>query len=254
MCINILVIILKVAEVIKIFLHTIIVRFFLICAALLFAIPFAIISLLPQNWLYKSKFFYWMIYSLSRFTVVCSFLPITWEGVQHIPHEPSIIIANHQSSLDIPIVGSLLGPHRQIWLATTYLLRSRLYRILLPKFVVWVDSSKPICAARSLMKIIKLAKMYKQHIIIFPEGGRFTDGSVHDFFAGFATLARKMGRPVVPIFISGINKVYPPDSFWITKYPVTATVGKSFHIEHQETDIQFRDRILSWFRKKNQQK
>ena len=251
---NIRVITLVTIDVIKIFLHTLIVRFLLICIAFLYLIPLIIISLIPCKLLYRSRFLYWMIYSLSRLVVACSFVPITWKGVQHIPNKPSIIIANHQSSLDIPIVGSLLGPHRQIWLATTYLLKSRLYRFLLPKFVVWVDSSKPTRAARSLMQIIKLATAYQQHIIIFPEGGRFTDGLVHNFFAGFATLARKTGRSVVPIFISGVNKVYPPDSFWVKRYPIRVTVGAPFHIKLNETDVQFRDRVSLWFAEQNKQR
>jgi len=83
--------------------------------------------------------------------------------------------------------------------------------------------------------------------MIFPEGGRYTDGTVHDFYGGFVILAKKTGRPVVPVRIFGVHKVYPPDTFWVQKYPITVVVGKPFVYQEGDTDQAFKDRVYQWF-------
>jgi len=54
-------------------------------------------------------------------------------------------------------------------------------RIVLPRLAILVDPSSPGRAARSLVDTINIANTHPWDIVIFPEGGRFTDGKVHDF-------------------------------------------------------------------------
>jgi len=100
---------------------------------------------------------------------------------------------------------------------------------------------------RSLLEIIKVLVDRPHHCMIFPEGGRYTDGKIHDFYPGFGILARKMGRPVVPVYIRGAQKVYPPNVFLIHYYPIDVVVGKPFFIQEDETEQEFRDRVRAWF-------
>lgn len=227
--------------------HTLISRLLLLIVMLVYTIPFIIMLCIPRRWLYQSSLFYWFVYSFYWIVLKCSFLKITYTGMENLPDKPSIMVANHQSSLDIPVVGALLNAHPQIWLATTHLKKFFLYRIGLPKFVVWVDMRTPQKGMRSLVQVIKCINKTKQHIIIFPEGARFTDGSIHNFFAGFAILARKTGRAVIPVKIEGLNKVYPPDTFWIYRHPVHVTIGKPLYIQKDESEQEFRTRVRTWF-------
>ena len=60
-------------------------------------------------------------------------------------------------------------------------------------------------------------------------------------------LAKKIGRPVVPVCILGINKAYPPETFWVQWYPITVVVGKPFVYQENDTDESFKNRVYQWF-------
>jgi 1-acyl-sn-glycerol-3-phosphate acyltransferase len=47
------------------------------------------------------------------------------------------------------------------------------------------------------------------NVIIYPEGGRSSDGWMHEFKGGAAYLAVRSGAPVIPVFIDGTARVLP---------------------------------------------
>lgn len=213
----------------------------------LLAVPIGICLLFPERYLADNRFFcgltqlfYWACINLSG-------LKISYQGHLQLPEEPCIIVANHQSSFDIPLIGYALGDRAQVWLAWAELRKMPFLRIVLPRLAILVDPSSPGRAARSLVDTINIANTHPWDIVIFPEGGRFTDGKVHDFFAGFALLAKKTKRPVVPIKIVGVNNVYPPNTWFIIPKPIWVIVGKPFILEDNETEQAFTQRIYHWF-------
>jgi len=232
---------------ITILLRTLLSRFLLLLLSIVYA-PFIIIALmLPKAWVLNSRFYFRLAQFFYWAIIKISFLPITFEGEENIPDEPVIFVANHQSSFDIPLLGSLVGAHPHVWFALKDLMKSPVLRFLLPQFSVMVDMSTPMTGMRSLLEIIKLLANRPHHCMVFPEGGRFTDGSVHDFYSGFAILAKKLGRPVVPVYIHNAQKVYPPNVFLIHNYPVKVIVGKPFVMQEHETEQEFKDRVYAWF-------
>jgi 1-acyl-sn-glycerol-3-phosphate acyltransferase len=197
---------------------------------------------LVANPLFKtiSEIFYW-------FCLKFSLLPITFKGMHNIPKEPCIIVANHQSSFDIPLIGNALKNKTHVWLAWTELTKSPLLKLILPRNSVLVDTSSPIKGMRTLVEAINLVKAKPWDLIIFPEGARHTDGKVHEFLGGFSVIAKKIDRPVIPIKIIGVNKVYPPKTFWIHFHPITVIIGGPMHIGPHETDQEFKERVHAWF-------
>ena len=172
---------------------------FIVLAVL--AIPFLIIILMPKKWRFESRFKYWLMHVFYVSSLKCTFMPIKVRGKENIPDEPVIIAANHQSSLDIPLIGSLVDCHAHVWLARGELMDSWFLRFILPYFAVVADVNSPMKAMKSLLKIINLVNGKRCHLMIFPEGQRYSDDKVHDFFGGFVILAKKMGRPLVPVRI-----------------------------------------------------
>ena len=154
------------------------------------------------------RFFYWM-------AIKASFIPISYQGLQNIPSNACIVVANHQSSFDIPVIGYALGKRPHIWLAWSALGNGPLLQFILKRIAVLVDPSSPNKAARSLIEVINTIKKHPWDLVIFPEGGRYTDGNINKFFNGFAIIAQKTNRPVLPIKIIGLNTVYPPHSWWV---------------------------------------
>lgn len=233
---------------IKAFIHTLFSRFLLLLIMAVCFIPLVIfLFMLPPRYRYDSKGYYFFAHFFYTAVLKASLVHITCEGKEHIPSEPAIIVGNHQSSLDIPLIGSLLGYHPHIWLASSALLSSPILRFVIPRVAVLIDMTTPMKGMRSLLKAIEMISDERRHAVLFPEGGRYDDGTVHDFYAGFVILAKKTKRPVVPIRIFGLNKVYPRGAFLMHNYPVKIIVGRPMYIALDESDEAFGNRVHQWF-------
>jgi 1-acyl-sn-glycerol-3-phosphate acyltransferase len=223
-------------------------RFLLIITTIFFLIPIAIFICIPERYRYKYPVLFYPIHWFYVAILKGSMLPIAYKGLENIPQDKAVIFAaNHQSTLDIPLVGVLSKGVPHVWLAKAELMDSFFIRWIVPLISVLVDVSSPRNAMLSLRKILNIVNNHHRNLIIFPEGARYTDGKIHDFFGGFAVIAKKTGRPVVPVCILGIDKAYPPETFWVHLYPITVIVGKPFMYEEQDTDETFKNRVYQWF-------
>lgn len=227
--------------------RTIFSRLLLIFISIVFAPLFLVMFIVPKRWLMQSSVFFTFVQLFYHLVLKASLVPIIFEGKEHLPKEPAIFVANHQSSLDIPLIGALIGSHPHVWLAKEELMEAFFLRMILPRMAVLVDPTSPRKAMRSLLEIIKLVNGSGAHLMIFPEGTRYTDGQMHEFFAGFVILAKKTGRPVVPVRIFGVHEVYPPDQFWIHHHPIKVVVGEPMVIGETEDDEVFKNRVYAWF-------
>lgn len=205
-----------------------------------------LVFLVPQKYRYN-RYYFFLSGLLYRAILRLSLLPITVVGKENLPKNPAIYVANHASSLDIPALGSLVNGKPHLWLAMQWLTNFWIFRLFLPRIAVLVDMSTPHKSVRSLIKIIQLAKKDAMNIMIFPEGQRYTDGKVHNFYGGFALLAKKTSFPVVPVRIFNLEKVYPPNTFWVHYHPVKIVIGKPMYMQQDETDGVFKDRVYQWF-------
>jgi len=228
-------------------LRTLVSRLLVALLFILYMVPGIILLLVPKRWRYDNRVYYWFAHFFYWALIKCSFSPVTFKGRQNIPSGPVIFVANHQSALDIPLVGLLANCYPHIWLATTWLLSLPLLRFSLPRIAVLIDMSTPMKGMRSLLKAITMIYDKKRHAIIFPEGTRYADDNVHEFYGGFVILAKKTGRPVVPVRIFHANKVYPRDTFWVQYHPITVVVGKPFIMQEGERDEVFKQRVYQWF-------
>jgi len=221
---------------------------FIFILFLLFCAPFFLIFLcMPRSWLLQSHFFGWCEYWFYRIVLKISLLPITYTGLEHVSH-PAIIVGNHQSSFDVPLVGVLLNAKPHVWLSLAELRNSIFLRFILPKVSILVDMSSPANGVKTLREAITLLQEKPLSVVIFPEGGRFTDGHVHSFYSGFALIAGKTKLPVVPVYINGVQKAYPPGSFMIHSSPITVTIGAPFSMQEGESEDAFKDRVYQWFK------
>jgi len=232
---------------IRIVMRTLWGRFLLFILAILLS-PFILVACcLPQKWVLSSGLYRVLTRFLYSFVCYFSGVPIEIVGKENIPENPAIIVANHQSSLDIPLVGHLLGGHAHVWFALKSLLKSIVFRFLFPPFAIFVDMSTSMTGMRSLMKAIKMLQVKPYHCIVFPEGGRFSDGKIHEFYSGFAILAKKLERPVMPVYLHNVQKVYSPNSFLIREYKITIVIGEPFCMHIKETEDQYKNRVHAWF-------
>lgn len=128
-------------------------------------------------------------------------------GVENIPEGSVMYAANHQSSLDILVLGAVL-PGDFKWAAKSSLLRV--------PFVGWhlkLSGHVPVDRAagrRGAVKAIKdFARVLEEgkHLLIFPEGTRSETGEVKPFKNGGFYAALRASRPVVPVAIDGTHQM-----------------------------------------------
>jgi long-chain acyl-CoA synthetase len=72
------------------------------------------------------------------------------------------------------------------------------------------------------------------NILIFPEGGHARDGTMQPFQLGLGVMVKELGIPVVPIKISGTDRVLPPGASFPKKGRVTVTFGKPLRFRYEE--------------------
>lgn len=72
------------------------------------------------------------------------------------------------------------------------------------------------------------------NILIFPEGEHSRDGSMHPFHPGLGIMVREVGIPVVPIKISGTDRILPHDARFPRRGAVTITFGAPLHFRSEE--------------------
>lgn len=171
------------------------------------------------------------------------------ENLPKYPDAPSIIVLNHTSCLDIFIVESIMSGHPHIWLVKDTYAKIPLFSILVNRMHIPVPRKNTQAAGRALLRAYKQARNTKSHIILFPEGTRHNDGKVHKFNAGFALLAKKLNRPVIPIKLTGFDKIMPKNTIFFDYHATqpTMTIGKPMVIGNNESIENFTQRVQDYF-------
>lgn len=123
------------------------------------------------------------------------------EGRGNVPRTGGLlIVANHQSYLDIPLISIAVSRHVS-FVARRSLARSSFLAFIMRECgAVLVDPGK---ADRAALREIGAHLAAGDCVAIFPEGTRSPDGAMHDFRAGALLAARQAGVPIVPAAIRG---------------------------------------------------
>ena len=140
--------------------------------------------------------------------------PTTVRGGEHLQHvaAPVIFAANHASHLDTPILLTTLPVrfrHHTVVAAAADYFFDRRWKAALWSFGL---AAIPIERARVNRRSAAVAARLLEegwNLVIFPEGGRSPDGWAQPFHGGAAYLARRTGRPVVPVHLGGTWHVLP---------------------------------------------
>jgi long-chain acyl-CoA synthetase len=81
----------------------------------------------------------------------------------------------------------------------------------------------------------KLADM-GQNILLFPEGQRSRDGRLLPLRRGLGLMVMELRIPVVPVHITGMEKVYPPGTVLPTPGHVRVSIGEPMFFTKQSAD------------------
>lgn len=216
-------------------------------AFVLFFVPVLLLSLLPARYRYDNRVLFWFLdksYKAVKFALLRR-VPVY--GQENMPRGVAIIAANHSSALDIFLLGALMNGRPHIWYVLEYYSSTPVLGFFVRRLGIFVDRENPTRAARALINGIRLVAGHDRSTIIFPEGGRFNDDSIHPFFEGCALIAKKTGEPLIPVFLFNAGRVYPPGSFFIYRDPVNVTFGPAMSYLPEDTPKTFTERVYQWF-------
>lgn len=133
------------------------------------------------------------------------------EGRLRVPNKgPVVLLANHTSHLDPPLVGG--STRRQL----SYLARATLF---VGPFAWLIRSYDAVPVDRDgsgIAGIKATLKRLKQGgtMVLFPEGTRSEDGELKPFKPGFVAMVRRSKATLVPLGIVGAGEVWPKGRSW----------------------------------------
>ncbi len=131
-------------------------------------------------------------------------------GREHVPKKGGcLVVANHQSFLDIPLVAASLERH-VAFVARDTLARSRFLAFLLRQSgsVLVRRGQADRAALEAMIEHLSLGDC----VAVFPEGTRTRDGTLGPFRPGALFAARRAGVPLVPLGIRGALDALPRDA------------------------------------------
>jgi 1-acyl-sn-glycerol-3-phosphate acyltransferase len=135
-------------------------------------------------------------------------------GVEKIPRGQAVVfMANHQSNCDPPALLAILPP-------VLVLVKKEFFRVpilgrgMLARGFIPVERRNREQALEAVEKGVDALKAGNS-FLVYPEGTRSPDGRLQRFKKGVFVMALKAGAPIVPVSVSGSNKIMPKGKFVI---------------------------------------
>jgi 1-acyl-sn-glycerol-3-phosphate acyltransferase len=132
---------------------------------------------------------------------------LRYMGCKNIPPTgPVLVVSNHQSHFDPPLVGS------GCWRRMNYVARETLFHFGPLGWLIRSLDAIPIdrdgmglSGIKESLRRLKRGEM----VLIFPEGARSRDGEISHFRPGFTALAVRSKAAILPVAIEGAFAAWP---------------------------------------------
>lgn len=149
-------------------------------------------------------------------------------GLENVStHGPALFLSNHQSLVDIAAIVDTLPPS----VSWRFVAKRELVRVpifgwcLVATGQIIVDRGNRQRAVRSLQRAVERIRGGAS-VIMFPEGTRSADGSLRPFKSGPFHLAVAAQVPIVPVTVSGSQRITPKGSLTVHAGTVRIVFGK----------------------------
>jgi long-chain acyl-CoA synthetase len=182
------------------------------------------------------------------------FARIRVEGLEHLKtlDTPVVFAANHQSHLDTPAIMAALparwryrlapamakeffkahffpaGHTRRQWLSNS------LNYYLAALFFNAFPLPQREAGARQTLRYIGELMEGGYSVLIFPEGRRADQGNIQEFRPGIGMIASRLGVPVVPVRIEGLDRVLHHSARMATPGPVRVAFGAPLRLAGED--------------------
>lgn len=151
-------------------------------------------------------------------------------GLNHVPAAgPVILASNHLSFVDSVVIPMVIPRQVRIFAKREYFegpgIRGRLTRTwfeFLGHIPVDRGTHRPATAAlETALEMLAAGEAFA----IYPEGTRSRDGRLYRGRTGVGWLALASGAPVVPVALTGTDKIQPVGTRWLRVHRITVRFG-----------------------------
>jgi len=183
-----------------------------------------------RNKLLNEKQLFHKFYKFATLLILKFFCRITYhyENKGALKHFAGIVISNHCSNLDPPIVGNAFDSHLHYFGKSSLLENIFLKYFLAPCNIIPVDRSN--VSPKSIRTVLRFLEERKS-ILIFPEGTRSTDGEIKTGKTGAGMIAKRAKKPILPVYVSGSYKVLPKGAHFPKFSKVSVYVGTPYELD-----------------------
>ncbi len=146
-----------------------------------------------------------------------------------LKHTGILVVANHQSLLDPPLIGAYLYE-----LYASYFAKAELFKVPVLRTIISLLNAFPVKRGESDIESIRKAIDTLNNrgvLVMFPEGTRTLDGSIHPFKKGVGYLVEKTKCAVQPVYMGGFFKVFPKYGRKRLRYPSRIVIGRMLSYE-----------------------
>ena len=167
------------------------------------------------------------LYHLFKWSIVSPMLHTYFrgriEGAENVPpNGPLIVVANHASDFDPPIVSSCV--RRPV----SYMAKEELFKVPVLGRAIQLYGAYPVKRGSADRSAIRAALAQLQDgwaVGVFLEGTRTPDARIHHAKLGAAMLSAKVQAPLLPVSLWGTQAIIPKGTKFPRPVPVTVRIG-----------------------------
>ena len=139
--------------------------------------------------------------------------------------KPAVIIANHQSHLDL-LCTMMLHP-KVVLLTTDWVWKNPIYGLIIRFAEYYPVSDGYDKNVERLQKLVERG----YSVVVFPEGTRSEMGEILRFHKGAFQLAQALNVDILPVFIHGASHVMPKKDFVLREGQLYVEIGQRMSAE-----------------------
>jgi 1-acyl-sn-glycerol-3-phosphate acyltransferase len=170
-------------------------------------------------WLHRFTSFW-----ASLYTWLNPIWPVTVEGRENLPRDVAcILVSNHQSFVDILVLFRLQTHFKWVSKIENFRVPFIGWNMSLNRYIKLVRGKRE--SVMKMMRDCEDALASGSSVMIFPEGTRSVDGRMRPFKPGAFDLAKRTGRPIVPIALDGTSRALPKRGYLLQgRHPILVRV------------------------------